>query len=734
MDDVLRPVFEIFELELREQAPEVANALINSAEMHDPAERRELLSSVYRFAHSMKGNAGTLGLEDLQELAHAMEQLLVPYRDGSTPVQRDHAQAILRAVDLCPGRVALALGGAEGRDQTLDRTTSELLQLAAGGLLAPAPATQSAAAPVEVKPDAALTPNATSAPASSQRASAQPPSTQIASPAPAEMMRVSVERLGRLDRILDDLRDARGTLETRVDDVRRIFWLVEETLAELGASGAPQPLRAARDLLRELSRSLGLDVADMSARMTNADEELRHLRMLPAESVLTALPRAVWEHAQRVGKKASLKTRGTDVALDRRLLEELKDPLVHLVRNSVDHGIELPEARARAGKPEEGTLLVEVEQRGPRVLLSVSDDGAGVNVAAVRDTAVRRGLLTQEAASRLDDQAVHDLLFAPGFSTAAEVSMTSGRGVGLDVVREKLAKVGGRVTLTTTPGKGTRFELDLPLTLATAQALLVEAGAHLLALPLGSVHSAHYVPVRGGEPPSQLSVEGQPLSIDSLATLLNLPERDAQRTGFAVVVLRSGDRLVALRVERLLGEREVVLKPLPPELTRLRHLLSAASLGDGRVVFLLQPRALMESVTDAQRSGGRAGTHASRRRRVLVADDSITTRSMHRQVLEAAGFEVDTASDGEEALRLLSSSKAFDLVVSDVRMPRLDGVGLTEKIRAGLHAALPVVLVSSLDSDEDRSRATVAGASALLSKGAYERGELLKLVRSLLPS
>jgi len=310
------------------------------------------------------------------------------------------------------------------------------------------------------------------------------------------------------------------------------------------------------------------------------------------------------------------------------------------------------------------------------------------------------------------------------------VSRTSGRGVGLDVVKENVQKLGGRVTTTSVRGAGARFKLELPVTVATEQALLVQVSSFVVGLPLGAVLSALHLSTRSGAHSlDRVEYGGQSLAVQSLAPLIGIPGRRERRSAFPVVILRGGERLLALRVDRLLGERDVVLRALPPELARLRHLTGAASLGDGRVVFVLSPRALAESAGDA-RTTQRPPEPVPRR--ILVADDSITTRSLHRQVLEAAGYDVETAADGVEALRALQLRGA-DLLVSDVRMPQMDGLTLTRRVRAERAlASLPIILISSLDSEEDRHRAEAAGASAYVTKASYERGVLLRTVRSLL--
>jgi two-component system chemotaxis sensor kinase CheA len=736
MDEILRQVLSLFGEEFREHSLAMAQSLIQADRSDSPDERKALMGEIFRRAHSVKGTSGTLGLFDLEELAHAIETSLSAFRSGEQRLLPGLAQKILDGLDQAERLLESVAAGGEVADPVLRASAASLLALAAGG----APPTEaSAAAP----PTPAAAPAAAPArPAASPRPAAMAPPPPAPPPVVAplvepsrggavEVLRVTAKRLFTLERQVDDLREIRNALEQRFEDARRLFWTMQAALAR-GQRGLEHDLASSiKDQLLQLQRNIFSAASELSFRVTELDEELRMLRMEPVRTLLDQLEKPVWEHASSVGKRVRLETSGANVALDRRLLQELKDPFIHLVRNAVDHGIEPPRDRARAGKPEEGTIRIEVEQRGNQVTISFSDDGAGVDVRRIREKAVQSGLLTQEAADALDDQQAQELIFQPGFSTSATVSRTSGRGVGLDVVRENVQKVGGRVTLGSRPGHGSRFVMQVPLTLATDQALLFEASGYTLAVPLSSVVQARFVSAAEAAR-GTVEVDGQPLTIHGVSEFLDLPpSRTTRSASFSVVVVRA-QRLLALRVEKLVGDREVVVRPLPPEMLKLRHLSAATPLADGRLAFILSPRALVESV------GSRASfaplAESLRRHRVVVADDSITTRSLHRQVLEAAGYEVETASDGEEALRILRKNGA-DLLVSDIHMPRMDGLTLTRKVRQETElGGIPVVLVSSLDSDDDLQRAKEAGASEYLTKGAYQRGELLRLVQSLLSS
>ncbi len=670
----LLPALGAFAEELAEQAQSVGASLVESGRVAEPEQRKKLLATVLRHLHTAKGNSGGLGFKQLEEEFHGLETDLAPFRQGQRAVPEPLVQKVLTRLDagIALVKATIARKGVfpeEGVAAAGEPSSGEGLVGAVGD-----------------------------------------------GQAGGQTIRVGLAPLAALDAKVEELKEVRVTLERRAAEARRLRAALEATTA----SADPAALSSLRALAEGLHRGLAADVTELAGRLTEAEDELRTLRTLPVDSIVPALDRSVWEHATAVGKKVRLRVTGAGVALDRRLLEELKGALTHVVRNAIDHGIEAPAARRAANKREEGELHLVFEHRGREVVVLAEDDGRGVDLAAVTARARERGLLPPGAPAPTAEQA-HELLFTPGFSTAAQLTTTSGRGVGLDVVRESASQLGGRVTMTSVWGLGTRVQLELPLTLATVQVLLLETADHTLALPLVAVAGALYRP----EGVERIDWNGQLLQVRPLAGLVGLGA-ESGTSASTVIVLRHADRLLCVSVDRVFGERDALIRPLPPELAGLRYLSSAASLGDGRLAFVLSPRALAaaaETVPLVQA--------ARRRRRVVVADDSITTRMIHRQSLEAAGFEVETAFDGAEALRLLKARGA-DLLVSDVRMPRLDGLGLTRAVRGDAQLrGLPVVLVSSLDSDDDRRRATDAGASAYVTKQEYEKGVLLATVRSL---
>jgi len=508
MDEILRQVLTLFGEEFREHSLAMAQSLIQADRSDSPEERKALMAEIYRRAHSVKGTSGTLGLFDLEDLAHAVETALSGFRSGERHLVPGLAKKILDGLDQAQRLLEAVAAGADVSDPVLRATAAELLKLAAAAEkdpqdfrpMTPTPGPHPPVhAPPPAHPPTPAPVHATPAPIAS------PPPDPGASEAAAraddggsrkgqvETLRVSAEQLGSLERQPDELREIRTALEQRAEDARRIFWTLQGALSRAQRHIEYELASAIRDQVLQLQRNVSGAASELSFRVAELDRELRALRMQSVDTLTDPLSKAVFQHAKDLGKKVRLETFGAKVALDRRMLQLLKDPFIHLVRNAVDHGIETPAERSRLGKREEGVIRIDVEQRGNAVQVTFTDDGEGIDVNAVRHKAIQDGLLTAEAAAGLPEDALTQLIFQPGFSTSDRVTRTSGRGVGLDVVKENVQKAGGRVNVTSRRGQGSRFVIEVPLTLATAQALLFEASGFALAVPLSSVVRARFV-------------------------------------------------------------------------------------------------------------------------------------------------------------------------------------------------------------------------------------------------
>jgi two-component system chemotaxis sensor kinase CheA len=444
------------------------------------------------------------------------------------------------------------------------------------------------------------------------------------------------------------------------------------------------------------------------------------MRTLPLSTIVTPLPRAVRDLAAESGKEVELVVVGADTELDRVILEGLSEPLVHLLRNSIAHGIESPQQRERVGKPARGRVELRAEQRGGVVEVTLSDDGRGVSEQTL-EQARAAGSLTE-------------VLTQPGFSTAQSVSGISGRGVGLDAVKEQVEAFGGNLEVRSEPGSGTDVILRLPLALALIEVLLVERAGNVYGLPLASVEEVLSLGTTlslAGRP--ALELRGRSIQLADLAELMG-DAADAPAPGAPVAILTAAGKRVAVTCDRLHGKDEVVVKSLGPLLSSLARYLGAAILGDGRIALLVDPVELVRTATKPSRHGSAslASPAEPSAPKVLVVEDSLTIRELQRSILEAAGYRVQTASDGRNALAHLDRDDEIDLVVTDVEMPEMTGIELTRAIRAhATRSTLPVVIVTSLGDDDDRRRGIEAGADAYMVKQRFDQHDLLETVERL---
>ena len=443
------------------------------------------------------------------------------------------------------------------------------------------------------------------------------------------------------------------------------------------------------------------------------------MRMVPLATITAPLPRAVRDIATAEGKDVQLLISGDDTELDRIILESLSEPLVHMVRNAVGHGIETPSEREAAGKPARATVQLAAKQRGGTVEIAVSDDGRGVSPALIEE-ARQHGSLAA-------------VLARPGFSTAAEVTELSGRGVGLDAVKRYVEGFGGTLEVRSEPGSGTEIILVLPLALALLEVLLVERGGNVFGLPLASVEEA--VSVKNPltlEGRSALELRGRSVQLADLAELIGAPAPPLP-AGSPAIIVTAGGRRIAATCDRLLGQDEVVVKPLGSLLASAPGYLGAAILGDGRIALLLDPTSLARASESKPRLAPAPVARETRLApKILVVEDSFTVRELQRSILHAAGYRVEIACDGSEGLERVSADAEIDLVITDLEMPKMNGLELTRAIRARAESAsLPIVIVTSLGTDDDRQAGVEAGANAYMVKQSFDQHALLDTVERL---
>lgn len=720
-DAFMRELRATFRIEADEHLQAMTAALEKLGMDMDAGDRASLIESVYRAAHSLKGAARAADFIDIESGCQALETTFASWRRGAsapTPQTIEIAQA------------------------TLDRMNAAL----------------GTAAPPASRPEA---PPAPSAGIEVRLAPAPPvlaPALAAGVSADTESVRVSVRALDERLLEAEELLSAKIGAAQRsadLDALAPLFetWRKEWTRVQPAARALRRSQDASladfldwnRDWLRAfeariagLRRTAGQDQLSVGKLVDDLLANSKRLLMLPMATLTSLMRKVVRDLARELGKDTDLVIRGEEICVDKRILEEMKDPLVHLLRNALDHGIESVAARAAAGKPARATIVVAVTPvDGHQVEISVSDDGAGIDVERVRSQAVARGLVSDTAAGDMNVAAVQSLVFESDLSTSPMITALSGRGLGLAIVREKAEKLGGKVSVESQPRSGTTVRMVLPLTLTTFRGVLVESAHRTFVLPTAQVErvtrfsAADVQTVEGRE---TLAHNGRALALTHLADILELPAAPAVReTGVRpALILGSGNERIAFAVDAVLDEREVLVKRLRKPLQKVRNISGATVLGSGQVAPILNVTELIKS---ARRSPTRRASAPAApvvaARRVLVAEDSITSRMLLKGILESAGYVVKTAVDGLEAFTLLRS-ESFDVLVSDVEMPRLNGFDLTARLRADRQLAeLPVVLVTALASREDRERGIEVGANAYLVKSDLDQSNLLEALRRL---
>jgi two-component system chemotaxis sensor kinase CheA len=645
-----------------------------------------------RLAHTLKGAARVVRQSAIAERAHAIEGALAPFRDGGK-IARENIDVILAHLDEIESQVVTLVPGED-----------------IPGAGRPAPAAQ----PSEVAAEAAK-----------------------AGAAGSAAQRVIRTDTADADAVLDGVAETQARLNTLRRPVQAMEQLghLADLLRVQIAKGAAAPASATA---QELHRRIATLANELDVAITHADREMRQLRdaaeglkLVAADTVFVALERTARDLARTLGKQVAFTGTGGDLRLDAELLRMIQSALVQLVRNAVAHGIEAESERLRTGKPPAGRITVALCRRGSRILVECSDDGRGIDLVAVRRAALERGLLSIDEGEP-SAQDLLGVLLRGGVSTSAAVTDVAGRGVGLDVVREALERLGGEISVNVDAGRGTRFTLSFPHSVSAVQALIVEAGngTGALAIPLNGVR--RILRLAAGDMAraatgATVLYQQQAVPFTPLAAALGTARRSDER-GWTALVVEDASRIGVIGVERLLGTARVVVRQLPDRLKAVPLVAGAALDGDGHPQLVLDPAALVDA---AHAAPAAPLDRPQPKRRVLIVDDSLTTRMLEKSILESAGYEVDVASSGEEGLAL-ARRKRFALILCDVEMPGIDGFSFVERIRSDpTLRQVPAILVTSRAAAEDRQRGKEVGAQGYILKSEFDQAALLAMIRSL---
>lgn len=771
-DDFQKRLLATFWVEADEHLNAMSSGLMELEKTPAGKRSAELVEKVFREAHSLKGAARAVNLAAVETVCQQLESMFAAFKRGEVAPTPQLFDLLHEAVGTLKKLVAAGGAGRDTAEQSSLASLTRRLEAAAKGVSTGEPQ----------KPATVRKPSPEKSPAAPEARVREGPEPSPVPSAPAERLllaetvRVSTAKLDSLLRQAEELILAKLTAAQRVAELRRIsselaarrkarekirphvlgIQAMFETEVKDGRHGKTglnvakllefvdqdsTALGSLENAFTMMAASAEQDTRALAKMVDNLLEDAKKVLMLPFSSLLDVFPALVRDLSRDRRKEAELAVEGAEIEIDRRILEEMKDPLIHLVRNCVDHGIEPPAERARKNKPARGTIAVAVSQiDAGKAEIVVSDDGAGIDVARVRSAAQKLGIVSVEEASNLDDQEAMSLVFRSGVTTSPILTDLSGRGLGLAIVQEKVEKLGGAVFVESRRDGGTTFRVALPLTLAAFRGVAVRVDEQLFVLPTTSVERVASVDkedIKTVENRETLEINGRAVSLVRLRDVLGLAAKraaDESAGGGQIVVLSSGGERIAFLVDEIVNEQEVLVKGLGKQLSRVPNIAGATMLGTGTLVPILSVPDLMKSAVRGAAPGGpRPAAEAveARKKSVLVVEDSITARALLKNILEAAGYQVKTAVDGVDALTTLKTGE-FDLVVSDIEMPRMDGFDLTARIRADKKLAeLPVVLVTALESREHRERGIDVGANAYIVKSSFDQSNLLEVIGRL---
>ncbi|MDD5309808.1 MAG: response regulator [Deltaproteobacteria bacterium] len=743
--DITKEQFEqltaVFRAEGREHVKTLADALL-SLEQGAANDAPAAVQAASREAHSLKGSAGTLGFERVAVLTHRLEDVLGAIRRTELAPSPEILDTLLHALDAIRSCVDSSAPG----DETFLPGEMETMAALDKALSAGRPAASAPARGPEAPPVAR---SKTPLPAEAEQISSVPAER-------GGVIRISEDSLDSVITKVDEIVDERLQLEALSEELKRagaqagdlaaliaaLEALLRETRNGEQASIAAEKAESLHLQVKSLTKTFESHMRQTAKLVHGAEEDLRKIRLAPVSSVFPIIRRQVRDLGRLTSKHVDLTLAGGEYAVDRKVLEAIEDPLIHILRNAVDHGIEGAGERAEAGKKETGLVSVAARHVGDAVELSISDDGRGISLSDVRRSLVEKRGLAQSDVDEMGESQLFDFLFESGFSTQSDVSVLSGRGFGLDVVKITVERLGGEVRVDSRPGAGTTITLRLPLVLSTARCLLVRAHGRIAAIPASNVDRVvlvKVVEVRRVGGADVMTYEGQNVPIRLLAEMLGVggAARARPEADYVVTLVRFGERRAGLVVDEIVEYAHVVIKPLGDLLERVPNVSGVSLLGSGEMALVLNPPDLVHAASATRKGQGRVSVGQSSAAAapvptILVVDDSIATRALEKALLESVGYNVIVAADGLKALDVLGSRRC-DLVLSDIKMPNMDGLELTRTIKSRpALSGLPVILVTAQEAEGEKAAGLAAGADAYIIKRNLTQREFIDTINQLL--
>lgn len=691
-----------------------------------------VLEDIFRYAHSLKGAARVLGLSEIAKVAHDLESTFSLAKEGKLAITPERIDTLSHGIDAVKSLITKGAPAdvKEVRDNNIPKAADEEL---------------------------------------SEKMPTLKPGRRASDKQFLNTIRVSTEKLDSLMNQVGELLVSKMRFEQRLEEINSLIVLYEDLVKGLNrvkrnnlrlnmvgkadkggrrygvyeekngiVNDLIEDLIGFNDEMLRFSSMLYENQIDLDLVTNALQGSVKNIRMLPLSTIFEAIPMMVRDLSRRLNKKVSFKIQGEGIELDKRILEGLKDPVVHLITNCIDHGIEATEERRMAGKDEEGLINVAVAAKGSFIEINIEDDGRGVSVEKIKEKAVKRGIVTNDMLPNLNNEQIINLIFEPGFSTSEIITDISGRGVGMDVVKKNVEELNGMVFIQSDLGKGCKTIVRVPFTLVTVMVLLIEVGDEVCALPETAID--RLLNIKEGD---IFTIEGSAvfrcdediIPINKLSYALGFQKEREKKSGeeYPVIVIGHGEKKVAFIADDFIKEEEVVIKTLTFPLAKVKNVAGAAILGDGRIAIVLNPVDLIDSARGVESIPiKRAEEKEVIKKSVLIVDDSITTRILEKNILESSGYNVTLAVDGVDAYNKLHEGE-FDIIVLDVQMPNMDGFSFTEKVRSAKEFKdTPIILLTSLESDDDKRRGIEAGADAYIVKRTFNQDNLLETIKRLI--
>ncbi len=697
-------------------------------EYEKDTENFDLLNQVFRSAHTIKGSARILQLSYISDVAHKLEDVLDTLRNKKILPSKEMFSLLFRAVDTMSEMVEKTVAGqADIKDEHGICTE---LERALEGKLIETPEKKETTRPqspsIENKPSKKIS------------------EIQV----PEEQIKVQAQKLDDSIKVMGEILSNHARMKQGLSDLEEILKISKKHMdvSKNSEKASPKNRSTSPTSSAEIAKLLHSKIKKHSSNMRDVlnihgllteglREKVLQLRMMPLSSAVETFPRLVRDLSLSSGKEIDFILEGVDTEMDKRVIEKIGDPLLHMIRNSVDHGIEKPEDREKKGKPRKGTIKVSAGYEGGNVHIEISDDGGGIPIESIKEKAIQRNLRHEEELSNMSDAEIANLIFEPGFSTSDIITDVSGRGVGMDVVKGNIVEqLKGSIQTETTLDEGTCFTVRVPLTLTVMRILLFSVSQTLFGFPISSIREI--IRVQKNEiieivNKKAIRLRDQIIPITDLKTIIKLPESE-DREDAVILLLAMGNEVIGVMIDSLISEEDMEVKPLPSHM-RNSDLASGATItGKGDVVILLHALKIMEKSKMTQGSKKASRAVKKEKQRILVVEDSVSTREIEKSILESYGYQVDIASDGIEGLEKTQKVK-YDLVLSDIEMPRLDGFALVEKLRSTEdYKHIPIIIVSSRDREEDKRRGIEVGADAYIIKGNFDQSNLIATVQNLI--